>query len=161
MYRRVVLGVLGAAALVLAGLGGPATRGDDKDAGKAPHAHGMHAKCARACAECMLHCESCFHHCGHLALEGKKEHAHTAVTCNDCGEICAAAAKIVGRGGLMSVTICESCAKACDMCGEACEKMPDDEHMKACAKSCRECATACREMIKHAGHQEEAEPKKP
>jgi hypothetical protein len=89
--------------------------------------------------------------------EGHKEHARTVQTCNDCGEFCAMAAKIVGRAGPMAVPACEGCAKACDVCGDACEKFPDDEHMKTCAKACRDCARACRDMIKHAGHHEEAE----
>jgi hypothetical protein len=148
MYRRMMLGVLGAAALTLAVLGGGAAPAGNREADE-PHAHGEFDKCARACADCMLACESCFAHCTHMLAQGKKEHATTVQTCNDCGDFCAVAAKIVGRRGPMAVTTCEACAKVCDTCGAACEKFPDDEHMKACAKACRDCAKACREMVKH------------
>jgi hypothetical protein len=149
MYRRILMGLLGAAVLALAAA---PTQGQDKDKVAPPHAHGPHAICARACADCALHCDSCFHHCAHLVVEGKKDHAAAAVLCNDCATVCGAAAHIVGRHGPLSVTICESCAKSCDVCAESCEKFPSDEHMAACAKSCRACAKACREMITHVGH---------
>jgi hypothetical protein len=145
---------LGLTALALAAFGGRSAPGDERAAGSA-HEHGDDA-CARACADCMLACESCFNHCAGLVADGKKDHARTMQTCNDCGDFCALAAKIVGRHGPMKVTTCEACAKVCDTCGGACEKFPDDGHMKACAKSCRDCAKACREMIKHAGSAEES-----
>jgi hypothetical protein len=116
-------------------------------------AHGKHMshldECAKACADCMRECESCAQHCAHLVSEGKKEHLRTLGTCADCGEFCAAAAKIVSRHGPMAGTVCEGCAKACDSCGAACEKFPDDAHMKRCAKACRDCAKACRAMLQH------------
>jgi hypothetical protein len=151
MYRRIALGGLGAAVLALVGLGWTATRGADKEPAP-PHAHGEFDKCARACAECMVQCESCFAHCARLVAEGKKEHALTVQTCNDCGDFCALAARVSGRRGPTAVTTCEACAKVCDTCGAACEKFPDDDHMKACAKACRDCAKACREMVEHASH---------
>ncbi len=151
MYRRIAPGVMGAAVLALAGLGGTPTRGEDKEPAP-PHAHGEFDKCAKACADCMLQCESCLHHCVRLVVEGKKDHAATARTCNDCGDFCALAAKVVGRHGPTAVTTCEGCARVCDTCAAACEKFPDDDHMKACARACRECSKACREMIEHAGH---------
>jgi hypothetical protein len=147
MYRRTVVGAAGAAVLALACLAG--TRAQDK--GPKDHMHGAYAKCAKACADCMLECDSCFKHCSNLVTKGEKDHTATMYLCNDCGEICAGAARIVGRGGPLAVTTCESCAKACDTCGEACGKFPDDAHMKRCAQACRDCAKACREMIDHAG----------
>jgi hypothetical protein len=151
MDRRIALGVLGSAVLALAGLGRPAMRAADKEAAP-PHAHGAFDKCARACAECMLQCDSCFQHCSRLVADGKKDHVPSMQSCNDCGDFCALAAKVVARRGPMAVTTCEGCAKVCDTCGAACEKFPEDAHMKACAKACRDCAKACREMIEHAGH---------
>jgi hypothetical protein len=146
MTRRVVLGALLAFAL---SFGGSAQRGigaDDKD-----HKHGDHfTKCAKACADCMLECEMCARHCADMVIKGESKHAHTMGTCVDCADLCAAAAKIVGRKGPMSVTTCEACAKVCDVCGKACEEFPKDAHMKKCAKACRDCAKACREMVKHA-----------
>lgn len=153
MYRRIVMGLIAAALLAVVGPAAVPTRAQEKAEKAIPHVHGPHVACAKACAECTLHCDSCFHHCSRLILEGKKEHARTMYLCNDCATTCAAAAQIVSRNGPLSVTICESCAKACDICGEACEKVPSDEHMTACAKACRACAKACRDMIEHAGHQ--------
>lgn len=148
MNRRTARGALGAAVLALLGLAVPLAGADDK-----PHEHGGHfAKCAKACAVCMLECESCQTHCGRLVLEGKKDHVKTMRLCGDCGSICATAAKITSRQGPLSVTLCDACAKACDTCGAACAKFPDDAHMAKCAKACKDCAAACREMIKHAGH---------
>ena len=152
MYRRVALAALGVAIVILAGFGRSPTRGQDRPPGKG-HEHGPNVECARACAVCAFQCESCFDHCVRLVAEGKKEHTRTLRLCNDCGEICAVAGKVVSRQGPLQVTICESCARACDVCGAECEKFESDEHMRACAKACRECAKACRDMIKHAGHE--------
>ncbi len=151
MYRRIVLVVLGAA--VLASLGGAWAARSDED--REAH-HGAFQKCARACTDCTLACESCFRHCVGLATGGHKEHARTLQTCNDCGDFCALAARIVSRRGPTAATTCEACAKVCDTCGQACEKFPDDEHMVACARACRDCARECREMMKHSETEEGA-----
>jgi hypothetical protein len=154
--RRVVLGI---AAVALAFWAFGARAADEKSADRehAHHLSGPHAACARACADCMLQCDSCHHHCERLVAQGKKEHVKTMRLCDDCGAICAVAARVTSRDGPLSVTICDSCAKACDTCGATCKKFPDDEHMKTCAKACDACAKACREMIKHAGHRTEAQ----
>ena len=156
MYRNACRVILGLAVLALAGLAGPATGGEEKG-----HKHGgPMAASARACAHCMLECESCARHCAMLVAKGEKKHIHTLGTCADCGDICGVAAKVVARGGPISVPICRSCATACDICGKACETVgPDDEHMKRCAKACRDCAKACRDMIKHAGHEHKEKAK--
>lgn len=106
------------------------------------------AACLRACLDCLAECEGCYRHCaGHLA-DGHKAHAATAAVCVDCGELCAAAAKLTARRGPLAGTACEACAAACDACAAACKKF-DDEIMKACAKSCVVCAAACRAMMAH------------
>jgi hypothetical protein len=160
MYRRIVMVAVATALLALAY---PAAQAADTAKEKAPdkghHEHGPFDKCARACADCSLQCDSCFKHCLSLVADGKKDHLQSMQLCNDCGTVCAAAQKIVSRGGPLSATICDACAKSCDTCGAACEKFPDDTHMTACAKACRDCAKACREMIKHAGHHEHGETK--
>src|SRR4051812_37477385 len=99
MNRRVVLGGLAAALLGLLGGPGLTARAEDKPAAHKDHLHGQAAKCARACADCMLACESCAHHCAHLVAEGKKDPLRAVGTCADCGELCAAAAKVVARHG--------------------------------------------------------------
>jgi hypothetical protein len=104
---------------------------------------------ARACNDCQRECDSCATHCAHLLHNGKQEHVKTLMTCQDCANICSAAAQIVARGGPMVGVICESCAQACTLCTKACENFRDDEHMKRCAEECRKCEKACREMLKH------------
>jgi hypothetical protein len=152
MNRRNLLGALALAA-ALAAWSGLQGRADDPKAVGKDQAHGAFMDCAKACAICQNQCESCFNHCAHLVADGKKEHVRSMRSCNDCGEICATAAKLSARQGPMVGLICDSCAKACDQCGAECEKFPSDDHMKACAKACRDCAAACREMLKHIGHE--------
>lgn len=108
--------------------------------------------CAEACSDCQRACDMCATHCAHLLADGKKEHATTLATCQDCADFCAAAAQIVARGGPFAALICQSCAEACARCATQCEKFPDDEHMTRCAKECRKCEKACRDMVAHAGH---------
>lgn len=151
MNRRNALGALGAAVAVL-GTQVAANAQGAKVSGKSADAHDTHFdSCAKACADCQLECHACHHHCGELVAGGKKEHVKTMKLCSDCGDICAVAANIVARHGLLSATICEACAKACDDCGKQYAQFPDDKHMKMCADECKKCAAACREMIKHAG----------
>lgn len=113
------------------------------------HQHGAAEmeKCLKECARCARECESCFNHCTHLVAEGKKEHVRTLKTCNDCGDMCALAGKLVARNGVFMNAMCEACAKACDGCGAECDKFPHDDHMKKCAQACKDCAKACREMV--------------
>jgi hypothetical protein len=151
MYRRIVLGALAAAVLVLAGWGGLRSRAADAD--KDAH-HAELEKCARACCDCTLACASCFKHCMTMVAAGHKDHVRTMQTCNDCSDFCAMTAKVVNRSGPMVGMCCDTCAKVCESCGKACEKFPDDEHMVACAKACKECMMACREMLKHVGNEE-------
>ncbi len=113
--------------------------------------HGQHDACAEACSECQRICDSCSTHCLNQVAEGNQDHKTTVQTCLDCAEICAAAARIVSRGGPFSETICRACAEACNRCAESCEQMPDDQHMAECAKVCRKCEQECREMIGEAG----------
>lgn len=103
-------------------------------------------KCAKACADCLKECETCHAHCMAMLAAGKKEHHASAMTLSDCADVCAAAAKIVARGGPLAHQICDTCAKACDTCAAECEKFPADAQMKECARACRDCAKACRDM---------------
>lgn len=141
MRRYAVMAAVAAAAV---GLSVGTQRAADHE-----HARPGLDKCAKACADCMRECESCHRHCMMMLAQGKKEHHTTANTTADCADVCAAAAKIVARGGPFAGHVCEACAKACEACGAECDKS-DDPHMKRCAKACKECAAACREMLK--GH---------
>ena len=91
-------------------------------------------KCAKACGECAHALRLLLQPLRHLVIEGKKDHARTMGTCNDCGLICGVSAALSARGGPLAVTQCDSCAKACDICAAACEKFPDDKHMAECAR---------------------------
>jgi hypothetical protein len=153
MRHRWSLSLLGLVAAGLFALGGASPAAGDKDKDGGAHHGGHFLECAKACDACQLECDSCSRHCAEQVADGKKEHMRTLGTCADCGAICSAAARITARGGPMSATICDACARSCDMCAEACDKVgPDDAHMKRCAEECRKCARACREMIKHAEH---------
>jgi hypothetical protein len=119
------------------------------ESGHASHGRSFTA-CADACAGCQRACDSCVRHCLTLVADGKKEHEQTLQTCLDCAEVCAAADRIVSRGGPLSDTICRACAEACQRCAEACERFANDEQMAACAKQCRTCQRACESMLDHA-----------
>jgi len=121
---------------------------DEPKSAEHHHATAEMDACMKACARCAKECESCFTHCTNLVAEGKKEHLRTLRTCNDCGDMCAMAGKLVARGGPFMNAMCEACAKACDGCGAECAKSPHDEHMTRCADACKDCAKACREMVK-------------
>jgi hypothetical protein len=123
---------------------------DDKKAD--PHrGHAEMEACMKECARCAKECEMCLDHCTHLVADGKKEHVRTLRTCNDCGDMCAMAGKLIARNGAFMNPMCDACAKACDGCGTECEKVPTDEHMKRCGQACRDCAKACRDMVKAMG----------
>jgi hypothetical protein len=104
--------------------------------------------CMKECAKCAKECASCLNHCINLVADGKKEHVQTVRTCNDCGDMCAMAGKLIARDGAFADVMCDACAKACDGCGKECAKFPHDEHMTKCAQACKDCANACREMIR-------------
>jgi hypothetical protein len=121
---------------------------DQSQTGPHHHVTAEMDKCMKECARCARECESCFKHCVSLVAEGKKEHLRTLRTCNDCGDMCAMAGKLVARDGAFMNAMCEACANACDGCGAECAKYPHDEHMSRCAQACKDCAKACRDMVK-------------
>ena len=69
-------------------------------------------ECAEACNECQRECDACAQHCAMLLGAGKKEHMATLQSCQDCADICTAAARIVARGGAYMKIICMACADA-------------------------------------------------
>jgi hypothetical protein len=115
------------------------------------HAHanveGDFEACARVCSKCADVCSSCFAHCAMLLTDGKKEHASSLHSCNDCATVCRATAELCSRHSNMSHDLCAACEKVCKRCAIECEKFPNDQHMVECAKICRECAAACTKMI--------------
>ena len=84
-----------AALAALVGVWG--ARADEPKA--APPHHHVTAEmeaCMKACARCAKECGSCLNHCIHMVADGKKEHVATLRTCNDCGDMCAMSAKLIG-----------------------------------------------------------------
>lgn len=107
-------------------------------------------QCAEACSDCQRECDRCAIHCAGMMSQGKEQHYMTLQTCLDCADVCAAAAKIVARGGPFSMDVCEACADACKQCAAACRKHEDNPMMAACAKECEACEKACRQMLQSA-----------
>ena len=106
-----------------------------------------YTRCASACSACAAKCRACSAHCAGMIRAGMKEHQKSKSLSDDCGEICALAARICTRRGPETSAICTACAQACDACGADCRKYPDMKPMKDCAASCAVCEKACREMI--------------
>lgn len=150
MIGRREFALTGLSAFTLAALQNNATA-EPLGSGDVEDPHGEHremfAECARACSDCQRACDACSTHCTSLILKGHKEHARTLASCQDCADVCAAAAQIVARGGPMANLICTACAAACADCAKMCEAFPGDIHMKECAAECRKCEKACRAMI--------------
>lgn len=144
MYRRELIGLLGATTAGLAAFAGRSARGQDT------HKDDIHRKCAEACAACMRACEEGFHHCYRQVTSGKTEHAKAMHLCVDCGEICGTSSKLVARMSPLMVFTCQACAESCETCLAECEKFQDIE-MKAVVESLRACAKSCREMVKEMG----------
>lgn len=144
-----IVAVIGIASLIFApGM----SVSDDAKGGHSQHGE-LYGKCAKACAECQLVCDDCARHCAGALHEGKKEHYATLQATEDCATICAAASRIVSRGGPSSARICMVCAEVCASCAKECERFPDDKHMAACAVECRACEKACASMVKSLSHQ--------
>jgi hypothetical protein len=146
------------ALLAVVGMAPPAKRPETKPEEPAKVAKGEHMEhdammmaCAKACSDCQRMCDMCTTHCGHMLADGKKEHAMSLATCQDCATFCAASSQIVARGGPYSAIICKACMECCAKCAMECEKHPDDKHMKMCAEECRKCEKSCTDMVKHMG----------
>src|SRR5690348_1797686 len=103
------LGLSAAAALAINSAVGQEKKSTDDDA------HSAHdeilRKCADACNACQRECDSCALHCAHMLVNGKKQHMITLQTCQDCADVCAAAARVVSRHGPFSHILCEACAQ--------------------------------------------------
>lgn len=145
MIGRRQFGIVGISAATLAAMH---TVGVAQERAKDPHEGHGENKCAEACSNCQRECDACAHHCAMMLGDGKKTHMTTLQTCQDCADVCTAAAQIVARQGVFSALICQACADACARCGKECEKFADDKAMAHCAQECRRCEKACQEMLK-------------
>lgn len=110
-----------------------------------PDHRAMSHACLEACVECLVACEMCADAC----LE--EADSKTLTTCirldRDCAEACAAAVRVMARGGPLTAELCHACARACDACAAECDKhAAHHEHCRLCAEACRRCADECRRM---------------
>lgn len=151
MHRRAfTMASLSAAALAV----GQTATAQEKHAQQHGKGHVGYSKhfqeCATACSDCQRECDRCAIHCANMIPGANSDHHTTLQTCLDCADVCAAASKIVSRGGPFAIDICEACADVCKQCAEACRKHENDPMMAACAKECEECEKACRSMLQTA-----------
>lgn len=110
-----------------------------RGAGAANHA------CLEACVECVVACEMCSDAC--LDEKNVAELVMCIRLDRDCAEACAAAVRVMARGGPLAAEMCTVCADACDACADECEKHAGHhEHCRICAEACRRCAQECRRM---------------
>lgn len=101
--------------------------------------------CLEACVECLVACEMCADAC--LDNSDPKMLVSCIRLDRDCAEACAAAVRVMARGGPLAAELCRACADACDACAAECEKhAAHHEHCRICAEACRRCADECRRM---------------
>ena len=101
--------------------------------------------CLEACVECLVACEMCSDAC--LDEKNVAMLAMCIRLDRDCAEACAAAIRVMARGGPLTAELCSACADACDACAAECEKhAAHHEHCRICAEACRKCAEECRRM---------------
>jgi hypothetical protein len=72
--------------------------------------------------------------------------------CQDCADICAAAAAVLGRPATWDTRVVrpllEACAAICESCGDECEQhAPMHAHCRVCAQACRRCQHACGDLL--------------
>lgn len=109
-----------------------------------PKSAANHA-CLEACVECLVACEMCADAC--LDESDPKMLAQCIRLDRDCAEACAAAVRVMARGGPLAAALCRACADACDACAAECEKhAAHHEHCRICAEACRRSAEECRRM---------------
>jgi uncharacterized membrane protein len=72
--------------------------------------------------------------------------------CEDCAEICAAAARVLSRPGTWNDQavrpLLEACVAICGSCGNECERHAAlHQHCGICAEACRRCEQACADFL--------------
>ena len=106
--------------------------------------------CIDACVACELACLACADAC---LGEDEVESLRKCIRLNlDCGDICAATARLLSRSfetdpALLRAQL-EACAVACDSCGAECQRHADHhEHCQVCSEACQRCEELCRQLI--------------
>ena len=109
----------------------------------------LHA-CMHACLECAATCNTCADACS------VEDDPKLLVRCirlnNDCADLCAATARIIGRQSEPSMAVVQAavdaCAKVCLECAEECDRHAAHmAHCRICAEACRACAEACKRLF--------------
>src|SRR5215471_13063196 len=83
---------------------------DEKEAAGATADSETFEACAKACSDCQRICDSCATHCAELLNKGEHHHFNTLMSCQDCADVCSAAAQIVARKGPFADLVCQACA---------------------------------------------------
>jgi methyl coenzyme M reductase beta subunit len=73
--------------------------------------------------------------------------------CQDCSDICAVTATVLGRparwDGRVIRPLLEACVAICRSCGDECDRhAPRHAHCRVCAEPCRRCEQACGELLR-------------
>jgi hypothetical protein len=152
MFRREMLGAVGAGAAGLLAMGGTAQAQEANKYRYRSTLDKTHVDCMDACMACAAVCSEVSHHCLEELKKGQGDrefHFRSHDISQDCGDICSLAADFVARQSPLMGEQCNSCADACKRCGDECEKSRSTvEIMKECVRICRECERACREMAR-------------
>ena len=90
-----------------------------------------------ACLHCVQHC---------LRVGGVHAEARHIRTLLDCAELCQTTAAFLMRESDFHPRLCVVTAEICDNAAVSCEKIKDDEEMRATAQVCRRAAESCRAL---------------
>lgn len=101
-------------------------------------------RCIEQCLECQKTCEQLIPYC--LEKGGTHADAEHIQTLMACAEICRTSAHFMMWNSDLHPKVCGVCADACLKCADECDRMGDDQMMKACAQACRDCAESCKTM---------------
>ena len=111
---------------------------------------GLLGGCTRTGERCVAACDAAFR-CGFEMVQwGHREYARVIRLCQDCAEVCQAAAGLAGRDSELAAAACEAAVEACYACAAECERFPGVPEMTACAAACRVFAACCREVTEAA-----------
>lgn len=101
--------------------------------------------CITACQECADVCLRTSVHC--LNMGGEHASPEHQSLLQDCADICAAAARFMGRSSHHHAQVCRVCAEVCAACADDCKRLAGgDRLMDQCARTCRSCAQSCEHM---------------
>ena len=90
-----------------------------------------------ACTRCVQHC---------LRVGGMHADSRHIRTLLDCAEMTQTATGFLTRESEFHPRVCAVTAELCDKAAECCERIKDDEEMRATAQVCRRAADACRTL---------------